>query len=167
MFTNENTYDDVVTQWAARYQVPVWVIKTTIGKESGFDKRAFNDDDPGTGARGLMQILEGTARDLGLKGTVGDDNTRTAGLYEPALNVQLGTKYLRQLYDRYPGETWDRIYAAYNAGHIAELDNGALINQPNVDGWSSIADYFSPGWRGAGSTDAGADPTSPAPGQQT
>lgn len=159
MFPNENAYDDIVNQWASRYQVPAWVVKATIGKESAFNSRAYNATDPGTGSRGLMQMEEPTARELGLRGTVGDDNARTGGLYEPGLSIQLGTKYLSQLADRYPGEPWDAIYSAYNVGHLATLDNGSYVDQSAVDEWSQIADHFQPGWSDTGATDAGVDPT--------
>lgn len=162
MYRNENAFDDVIAQWSNRYSVPVWVIKATIGKESAFDPTAYNPTDPGSGSRGLMQIAEATARDLGLRGAIGDDTTRTGGLYEPGINVQLGTKYLSQLADRYPGESWDRIYSAYNVGHLEELDNGLLVDQDNVDAWGRVADYFNPGWRSStGATDAGGNPTTP------
>lgn len=162
MFVNENAFDDVISNWSSHYAVPVWVIKTTIGKESGFDSGAFNPDDP-SGSRGLMQIEETTARALGLRGTIGDDTTRTGGLYEPGINVQLGAKLLRQLLDRYPGEPWDAIYSAYNVGSLQRFDSGQYVDQANVNGWGTIADYFSPGWRSAvtapgGSADGTANP---------
>ena len=54
------------------------------------------------GALGLLQVMPGTAREVGL----------TA--YEPGANVLAGARYLRQLLDRY-GDV-DLALAAYNAG---------------------------------------------------
>lgn len=144
MFRNEHAFDPWISQYSAQFSVPMWVIQTTIGKESSFDPKAFDGD-----ARGLMQLEEPTARDLGLRGSVGDDQTHEGGLYEPQLSIQLGTKYLAQLAARYPGMTWDRIYSAYNVGHYAPGEDGTLPDQTNVDEWGAIADYFNPAWRDA------------------
>lgn len=147
MFARENTFDALILQNADKFNVPVWVIKATIGKESSFNPAAFRAESGGRASRGLMQILEGTARDLGLRGAAGDDATKTGGLYEPALSIQLGTKFLARLRARYPSEPWDRIYAAYNAGSIVTDPTGALVNEAHVTGWRTLADYFNPGWR--------------------
>lgn len=56
----------------------------------------------GAGARGLLQLMPGTARELGLEGDT------------PAVNVLAGARYLRQLIDRF-GDV-ELALAAYNAG---------------------------------------------------
>ena len=64
-------------------------------------------------ARGLMQLVPstaaGVARRNGLAWNGGDS------LYDPAVNIQLGTRYLSQMADRFDGSTW-LASAAYNAG---------------------------------------------------
>jgi soluble lytic murein transglycosylase-like protein len=152
-FARETEFDPLVFANATKYGVPAWVIKATIGKESSFDPRAYRAEllhVPPDASRGLMQILETTARDLGLRGTSGDDMTKTGGLYEPALSIQLGTKYLGQLHSRNPSEPWDNIYAAYNAGSIRRTDAGVLVNERNVAGWRALASYFNPTWDASG-----------------
>lgn len=150
MFARENTFDDLILKYGTQFNVPAWVIKTTIGKESSFNPAAYRAEPTiNDASRGLMQVLEKTARALGLKGDVGNDTTKTGGLYEPTLNIQLGTKLLGQLRDRYPGEGWDAIYSAYQHGSIArDAATGLLSNERIVNQWRTIADYFNPPWRG-------------------
>ena len=59
----------------------------------------------GAGARGLLQLMPATARELSL---AGDD---------PAMNVLAGARYLRQMLDRFG--SLDLALAAYNAGPTA------------------------------------------------
>lgn len=150
MFTRENEFDDLVLSNANKYGVPAWVIKATIGRESSFNPKAYRaepDLTPPDASRGLMQLLGSTAQALGLHGDVGDDVLKVGGLYEPALNIQLGAKLLGQLHSRFSGEPWDNVYAAYNAGTIRRDPNGVLLNETNVEGWRKVGDYFNPTWR--------------------
>lgn len=75
----------------------------------------MSDAHSGADARGLMQLLPGTgaqvARSYGLPWGGGDT------LYDPVVNVQLGTRYLAQMAQRYNGAPW-LASAAYNAGPI-------------------------------------------------
>ena len=87
---------------------PAWVAGQTRA-ESSFMPRARS----GADARGLMQLLPGTAmlvaKKLGLPWGGGET------LYDPATNIRLGTAYMRQMLDRYEGKAYYAI-AAYNAG---------------------------------------------------
>ena len=73
----------------------------------------MSDAHSGADARGLMQLLPGTAalvaKRNGLPWSGGDS------LYDPQVNVQLGTRYLAQMAGRYDGAPW-LASAAYNAG---------------------------------------------------
>jgi len=73
----------------------------------------MTDAQSGADARGLMQLVPSTAatvaRRNGLAWNGGDS------LYDPAVNIELGTRYLSQLADRFDGSTW-LASAAYNAG---------------------------------------------------
>ena len=84
------------------YRIPVRIILAVIAAESAFDPRAVSR----AGARGLMQIMPLTARDLGV-----DPND----LFDPCINVDAGTRYMRFLADRFEGHT-RAVLAAYNAG---------------------------------------------------
>jgi soluble lytic murein transglycosylase-like protein len=164
VFPNEHDFDDIVYHWSNVYGVPQWVILTTIGKESSFNPGAFNGADPGGGSRGLMQIELTTARSLGYSGPSGDDSSRQNGLYDPSLNVQLGSLLLSQLAKRFPSIRWDGRYSVYNVGHVAHLPNHQLVDQAAVDQWGAIASYFNPQWKvEAAAAGAEALPYSPPP----
>jgi soluble lytic murein transglycosylase-like protein len=83
---------------AARTGVPASLLVATAYEESRMDPAALS----GAGARGLLQLMPETARDLGLPRG------------EPAANVLAGARYLRQLLSRY--QDVDLALAAYNAG---------------------------------------------------
>lgn len=73
----------------------------------------MSDAHTGADARGLMQLLPSTGADVarrnGLPWNGGDS------LYDPTVNVQLGTRYLAQMAERFDGSPW-LASAAYNAG---------------------------------------------------
>lgn len=75
----------------------------------------MSDAHSGADARGLMQLVPATgaqvARSYGLPWSGADS------LYDPVVNVQLGTRYLAQMAQRYNGAPW-LASAAYNAGPI-------------------------------------------------
>ncbi len=101
-------HDSIIRREAAKQRIdPTWVA-AEIRAESVFNPKARSHAD----ARGLMQVLPSTAagiaKRLGLAWRGGES------LYEPELNIQLGTAYLREMEDKY-GMTYVAI-AAYNAG---------------------------------------------------
>lgn len=73
-------------------------------QESGFDPKARS----GANARGLLQLLPSTAREIRRK-------TRAADLYVSEINVELGAIYFKRLL-RYFGGSFEKSLAAYNAG---------------------------------------------------
>ena len=84
------------------------LVAALIWQESTFDPQAVS----GPGARGLMQIMPPTgreiARNLGLKYTIDM-------LHDPDLGLELGTRYLKRMIDGFGGRV-DKALAAYNAG---------------------------------------------------
>lgn len=152
-FANENTWTAAIATAAAAAGIPLWVIKTTIAKESSFNPKALRAEPALKDAsRGLMQVLESTARWLGYAGPAGDDELRTGGLYDPETSIRIGTHYLGYLARRWTAEGWDAIYAAYNSGAVRR-DSSGFVNskgasiEAKVQGWRDLADYFNPNWR--------------------
>lgn len=102
-------FEGMIKTAAARHQVPEELVKAVIKVESNFNPQATSH----MGAMGLMQLMPGTARDLGVQRP-----------YDPAENINGGTKYLRELLDRYDGNV-PMAVAAYNCG-MANVEKGHL-----------------------------------------
>lgn len=136
-YPNENRWDSIIGEAAREFNVPAWVIKTTIAQESSFDPKAYRAEPAiNDASRGLMQILHRTARAVGYDGDAGNDATHLGGLYMPRANIFAGTRYLATIRDRYPSESWPARYAAYNSGAIRRDQAGRFVNSkglPNVD----------------------------------
>jgi len=79
------------------------LILSLIRQESAFNKEARSI----AGARGLMQVMPATARMV--------SKVRTSRLYEPAINIDIGTKYFLSQLRQYDGDV-EFTLAAYNAG---------------------------------------------------
>jgi soluble lytic murein transglycosylase len=87
---------------------PAWAY-AIIRAESAW----MTDAHSGADAYGLMQLLPGVAKQLAKTEKLPYGNARD--LFDPDLNVQLGTRFLGRMADRYDGSPW-LASAAYNAG---------------------------------------------------
>src|SRR5580658_2356715 len=85
------------------------IVLGLIRQESSFDSATVSP----AGARGLMQLMPGTAATLAHQ--IGTSVTAVALVFEPEQNMRLGTAYLRELLDRY-ANALPLALAAYNAG---------------------------------------------------
>lgn len=94
------------------------LVKAVVAAESAFDPRAVSDK----GAVGLMQVLPETGERYGVKADA-HRSTRQK-LFDPATNLRIGTKYLRDLLARFEDDV-SLALAAYNAGEgaVATHDN--------------------------------------------
>jgi hypothetical protein len=90
----------VVDGAGQRHQIDPDFINSVIRAESGFHSNAVSKK----GAQGLMQLMPGTASQLGVTNP-----------FDPNANVEGGTKYLRELLERYNFDPVKAL-AAYNAG---------------------------------------------------
>jgi len=105
----EDKFTPYIEASAKKYGVDPALIRAIIKQESGFNPNAVSC----CGAQGLMQLMPATARSLGVRDA-----------FSPAENIEGGTKYIRQLLDRFGGDLQKAI-AAYNAGPGAvEEHNG-------------------------------------------
>ena len=93
-------YADLISGAAQQHGVDADLIVSVITAESKFNPRAVSRKN----ARGLMQLLPETATRLGVK-----------NVFDPQENINAGTRYLRELLDRYNNDLTLTI-AAYNAG---------------------------------------------------
>lgn len=94
------------------------------------------------GAMGLMQLLPATGRELAGKHGVEWKGSDT--LFDPFINVRLGTAYLRELADRYDGNV-DTALAAYNwgPGRIdRRIRRGATVPSRYIEQVRSAADRY-------------------------
>ena len=108
--TDHRAYSREIADAAARHAVPERLVWAVIRAESGFDPRAVSRQ----GARGLMQLMPPTAQWL-LQREPSPPKIRPAQLFNPVLNIELGTSYLAQLMGRFDGDL-TRALIAYNAG---------------------------------------------------
>ena len=92
--------NEVVNSASGRYRLDPDLVNSVIKAESGFNVRAVSPK----GAQGLMQLMPGTASQLGVPNA-----------FDPQANVEGGTKYLRELLERYNFDLVKAL-AAYNAG---------------------------------------------------
>jgi soluble lytic murein transglycosylase-like protein len=105
---------------ADRYGLPRALVRSVMAAESGFEPLAISPK----GAIGLMQLMPGTAQVLG------------ADPHDPAQNVDAGTRYLRDLLEKY-NYGLRHALAAYNAGP------GAVDKYNGVPPYRETIDYIS------------------------
>lgn len=104
-------YQEYVEKYSKEYNVDENLVYALIKAESNFNVNA----ESGKGAIGLMQLMESTAQDVGKKTdlNITNENLKTK-LLEPETNINIGTKYLSILMQKY--ENIEVAIAAYNAG---------------------------------------------------
>lgn len=116
-------YETTVQAQAARHSLDVNLVKGVIWSESKF--RA--DAESKAGARGLMQLMEPTARECAVSLGMNPD---TIDLFDAETSIRLGTYYLRYLLDKFGDER--TAVMAYNAGegNVAKWLEAGLSEPP-------------------------------------
>ncbi len=102
-------YQDTIYEHAAEFGLDPLLLAALIENESAFDRHRLSPE----GARGLTQIMPGTAREaadaLAIDGFSLDD------AWKPSLNIRLGAWYLSQLMEEFEDDVV-AVLAAYNGG---------------------------------------------------
>jgi len=102
-------FHDLIVAQAKKHGADARLVLAVMREESRFDPRAKS----AAAARGLLQFIIATARDVGR--TLGLVDLNAEDLYDPAIIVQLGAKYVADLSKQFEGDRY-RTAAAYNAG---------------------------------------------------
>lgn len=109
--TGNNRIDGIIRESGVRHGVDPFLIFCVMEQESRFHLRAVSYK----GARGLMQLMPGTARRFGVR-----------RVYDPAENIRGGTRYLKELLGMFGGRV-DLALASYNAGEGAVVRYGGKV----------------------------------------
>lgn len=105
-----SAFDDLIQQVSNRVSLDPALIKSVMHAESAFDPHAVSRK----GAKGLMQLMPGTAQRYGV--------TR---ILDPHQNVLAGSRYLRDLLEQFDGNMRLAL-AGYNAGENAVVKYGGV-----------------------------------------
>lgn len=108
-------YSDYVEKYSEKYGVDKFLVYAIIKGESNFNPNSESS----VGAYGLMQIMEETAKETAKNVEYNFENKNC--LYEPEINIMLGTKYFSELLKRYNNNIHLSLIA-YNAG-IGNVSN--------------------------------------------
>jgi soluble lytic murein transglycosylase len=115
-------YWDALRRYSDENGLDPYLVASLIRQESEFNPGAVSH----ANAYGLMQLLpktgKGTAKQVGLH------NYKTESLLDPTVNIELGTKYFREMVDHFGGQV-EYALAAYNAG------------SSRVEDWRSSGSY--------------------------
>jgi soluble lytic murein transglycosylase-like protein len=98
-----------VAELAAKYDISPTLLEAVVWQESRWNERAVSP----AGARGLAQLMPGTARQMGVDP---DD---------PLANLEGGARYLRMQLDAFGGDI-EKALAAYNAGPMRVQRAGGI-----------------------------------------
>jgi soluble lytic murein transglycosylase-like protein len=128
---NRGKIEEMIREVSARYRVDPALVRAVMQTESNWNSSAVSRK----GALGLMQLVPGTAQQLGVNNA-----------FDPKQNLDGGVRYLHMLLERYNGDL-DRALAAYNAGPGAVDRAGGIPQYRETRNYvQKVTDsYFRPG----------------------
>jgi len=121
-------YASIIARAAAANGLDPKLIEAVVQTESAFNAQAVSP----VGAQGLMQLMPATADELGV-----------TNAFNPEENIQAGSKYLKQLMDRYDGDTRLAL-AAYNWGMGNLERNPERMPQETINYVAKITGLMNP-----------------------
>ena len=124
-------YWDLFSSASTRLALDPYLVLALSRQESLFNPRATSSSN----ARGLMQLIPSTARKMATQQGMDTDQIR---LYDPSVNVQLGTTYLKNLFEMFHGDEFHAV-AAYNGGENAVMKWLAKSPGPDDEWVENIA----------------------------
>jgi soluble lytic murein transglycosylase-like protein len=109
--TGDETIDSYIVDSCRRYNIDPLLIYSQMHQESSFKLKATSYK----GARGLMQLMPGTAMRFGV-----------TNIYDPKQNIEGGVRYMRWLMDTFNNDV-NLALAGYNAGEGAVMKYGNQV----------------------------------------
>jgi soluble lytic murein transglycosylase-like protein len=109
LLAKDASVNEIIEHTANRYQMDPLLVHSVIQVESAYNKYAVSS----AGAMGMMQLMPGTARTLGVKNP-----------FDPKENIEAGVRYLKQLQETFKDPR--HALAAYNAGPGAVAKYGTI-----------------------------------------
>lgn len=120
-------YDQLIKEIAGRHDIDPALVKAVIKTESDFDPHAVSKK----GARGLMQLMPETLKDLNIYNP-----------FHPRDNINGGVKFLKQLLKRFDNNLTLSL-AAYNAGPSVVEKYEAIPPYKETQGYvKKVLNYF-------------------------
>jgi len=119
-------YWETIKAESAKNNLDPYLVASLIRQESEFNPSAISP----ANAYGLMQMLPSVGKAMARE--EGISNFQTFQLLDPATNIRLGTRYLRQTLNRF-GEVTEYATAAYNAGDERVVDWEAAGPYQGID----------------------------------
>ncbi|MGD9057132.1 MAG: transglycosylase SLT domain-containing protein [Desulfobacterales bacterium] len=116
VLTERDRIEESIQKAAAKYSLPPGLIRAVIRAESNFQVDAVSR----AGAKGLMQLMPATAKELGVTDS-----------FDINQNIDGGAKYLRQMLDRFGGNV-RKALAAYNAGPGTVIKYNGRVPYPET-----------------------------------
>jgi hypothetical protein len=112
----KSRFDPLIERYSAKYRVDPTLVRAVIQVESDFNVMTVSSK----GARGLMQLMPGTAKRFGV-----------TKMHDAEQNIHGGVKYLAYLTRLFPNDL-PRALAAYNAGENAVIRYGGIPPYPET-----------------------------------